>query len=214
MEKLVVNQGVKLTSVALPLLLVSQHYTRKGTWIFKPLASVGFLISALSHRSSSSSLYGTSVMTGLVCGALGDVLLIPKAGFLAGLGSFLVGHVALVYAFTLHPMNIRHGARALVATTVIATLVGRWLFPHIHDKTMRRAVSIYMAIISCMVITASASVANAPLPQHQLAGALMFYLSDLFVAREEFVSRSKWNQWIGLPLYYGAQLLLAGTLQH
>jgi hypothetical protein len=37
----------------------------------------------------------------------------------------------------------------------------------------------------------------------------MFYVSDIFVARDRFVAPSPWNQRLGLPLYYTAQLALA-----
>ena len=42
-----------------------------------------------------------------------------------------------------------------------------------------------------------------------LGGAVAFYLSDLFVARDRFVSEGITNRVIGLPLYYGGQYLLA-----
>jgi hypothetical protein len=42
-------------------------------------------------------------------------------------------------------------------------------------------------------------------------GALAFYASDLAVARQRFVAESFANKLWGLPLYYGAQLLLAST---
>ncbi|KAI9305868.1 YhhN-like protein [Cunninghamella echinulata] len=219
MESFIINKGVKLTAVALPLLLISEHYkSRKGRWIFKPLASTGFLISAIVNNSKgtdimNSSHYNKSVILGLVLGAAGDVLLIPKSGFIYGLFSFLLGHITLLYAFTLHGIDTTHATTALAATTVTAGIVGRWLIPKIKDPVMKGAVVGYMLVISTMVVTASASFPHAPLPRQQLIGALMFYLSDLFVAREEFAGKSKLNQWIGLPLYYGGQILLASTLQ-
>ena len=45
-----------------------------------------------------------------------------------------------------------------------------------------------------------------------LAGAFAFYVSDLAVARERFVSSSFLNRAWGLPLYYGAQILLAASV--
>ena len=44
-------------------------------------------------------------------------------------------------------------------------------------------------------------------------GALLFYLSDLCVARERFVVKSKWNGIVGLPLYYAGQLMLIDGLR-
>ena len=42
-----------------------------------------------------------------------------------------------------------------------------------------------------------------------LAGALAFYLSDLFVARHRFVQQGFSNRLAGLPLYYAGQFCLA-----
>ena len=42
-----------------------------------------------------------------------------------------------------------------------------------------------------------------------LAGAIAFYLSDLFVARDRFLKNDFINRLVGLPLYYLGQFLLA-----
>ena len=41
------------------------------------------------------------------------------------------------------------------------------------------------------------------------AGALLFYVSDLAVARHRFVKAELLNRAIGLPLYYAGQVLIA-----
>ena len=40
-------------------------------------------------------------------------------------------------------------------------------------------------------------------------GAVLFYLSDIMVARDRFVAPGFANRLVGLPLYFGGQLLLA-----
>jgi YhhN family len=42
-----------------------------------------------------------------------------------------------------------------------------------------------------------------------LIGAISFYLSDLFVARDRFVQTAFLNRLPGLPTYYAGQFLLA-----
>ena len=44
-----------------------------------------------------------------------------------------------------------------------------------------------------------------------VVGAVGFYCSDLFVARQAFVAPGPLNGLIGLPLYFGAQLVFAYT---
>jgi hypothetical protein len=45
-------------------------------------------------------------------------------------------------------------------------------------------------------------------------GALLFYLSDLAVARERFFESGFENRLFGLPAYYAAQVILAMTCAH
>ena len=44
------------------------------------------------------------------------------------------------------------------------------------------------------------------------AGALLFYISDIFVARQRFLKAEFVNRLIGLPLYYGGQFMLAFSI--
>jgi hypothetical protein len=41
------------------------------------------------------------------------------------------------------------------------------------------------------------------------SGALAFYVSDIFVARQRFLKTEFLNRLIGLPLYYSGQFMLA-----
>ena len=45
-----------------------------------------------------------------------------------------------------------------------------------------------------------------------LAGAALFFVSDLAVARDKFVGASFLNRAWGLPAYYAGQLLIAWSL--
>ena len=71
-----------------------------------------------------------------------------------------------------------------------------------------------MLVISGMVMTAFGSIncGREFLPE-RILGALFFFFSDLFVARQHFVHKTVLNKWIGLPLYYVGQILLASTLR-
>ena len=75
----------------------------------------------------------------------------------------------------------------------------------IHRDTA--AVLAYIFVITTMVALSAGTVAaRGPL----LAGAaVLFFASDLAVARHRFVERSSTNKVVGLPLYYAAQLLFA-----
>ena len=75
---------------------------------------------------------------------------------------------------------------------------------------MRLPVLAYVGVISTMLVAASATWGTAPGPLI-LIGAWGFALSDLAVARHQFVRPGFVNRLWGLPLYYAAQLALAAT---
>ncbi|KAB2881850.1 MAG: lysoplasmalogenase, partial [Kofleriaceae bacterium] len=147
----------------------------------------------------------------LVLGAIGDVLLMfeSQRAFLGGLVAFLLGHLAYVVAFarTVPPARWIEGGMLVVvaATLVAAAIVLRWLWPRLG--AMRIPVIGYVAVITSMVVGGIA--VATPLAT---AGAIAFYASDLAVARDKFVAKDVWNRAIGLPLYYGAQLLIAWSV--
>jgi uncharacterized membrane protein YhhN len=73
---------------------------------------------------------------------------------------------------------------------------------------MKIPVIAYIVVISVMVILAFGTINGA---RNWLIpiGATLFFVSDLFVARNRFVSPGIVNPSLGLPLYYTAQVLLA-----
>ena len=77
---------------------------------------------------------------------------------------------------------------------------------------MRAPVAGYIVAITAMVALA-AGAWGAGARVTLVGGALLFYLSDLCVARERFVVKSKWNGIVGLPLYYAGQLMLIDGLR-
>ncbi|MCA9708144.1 MAG: acyl-CoA dehydrogenase family protein [Myxococcales bacterium] len=179
--------------------------------VAKPLASTGFVLVALAAGATGSP-YGQWVLAALVLSWVGDVcLLSSRSGwFLAGLGAFLLGHVAFGAAFwTLGPAPgwVLGSAAGLAG---VALGVRHWLGPYVPTG-MRRPVDAYMLVISAMVALALGATAAGASPRVAL-GAVAFYLSDLAVARDRFVSPSASNRLWGLPLYYGAQLVLASTI--
>lgn len=201
-----------LTLVAcVALLLWAERSGRQRLkWVWKPLSAacfiaVGWLAGALE------SAWGSALFAGLLLAAAGDVLLIPKdkRSFLAGLVAFLLGHVAYGVAFALRGLDLGWALGAGAVCTIVALPVLRWLWPSVEPK-MRAPVACYVLVITAMVALAAGTF-GAHGDARILVGAIGFYLSDLAVARERFVRSSFANRLWGLPLYFGAQLLLAMT---
>lgn len=202
-----------LTIAATAALLAAERAGwQPGVWIAKPLAAAGFVGAAWANGALETP-YGIWIFVGLVLSAVGDVLLIPKQSqraFLAGLGSFLLGHVAYTFAFAVRGLDPVTVAVAMVAVLALGLTVLRRLLVHVPEK-MRRPVLAYIVVISAMLVCAAGTVGRAGMPAI-FVGAFAFYLSDLAVARQRFVQKSFANKAWGLPLYFAAQLLLAGTV--
>jgi uncharacterized membrane protein YhhN len=165
-------------------------------------ASACFL--ALGLAGGPHDRFGLAVLVALALSLVGDALLLSarKALFLAGVGAFLLAHVAYVVAFA--PAS-RPSPLALLAIVAATAGVVRWLWPHAGD--LRLAVLLYAATIAAMLWLALGVDRGAI-----RAGAALFWLSDLTVARDRFVRDSFANRLVGLPLYYAGQLLLAGAI--
>ncbi len=202
--------GLTFASVIV-VLWAEARKKRRLVWLFKPLASTGFLLFALQMGALETD-YGKAVFAALFLSWFGDVFLIVKEkwGFLAGLVSFLLGHLAFAVAFLVKGVSLQASGIAVAALLVPAFFVGRWLFPHVGGKLLR-PVQAYFAVITLMVALAVGVVVAGGSLWIPVA-AVAFYLSDLAVARDAFVAPGIVNRLWGLPLYYGAQLLFAWTV--
>jgi len=202
---------VALAIAALVVLLVGEKTQRHSLRIpAKLLASASFVaVGALRLEAGDTS--GAWLVLALALCALGDAALLHRKGFVAGLGLFLLGHLAYLGAFqALAPVRGWPVGR-LVPVVLVSGVAANRLWPHLGR--LRWAVLAYVTVISLMVWGA-ASMATIG-DEHgylRLAGAILFYSSDLFVARDRFVDRAFVNRALGLPLYYAGQLMLAFTV--
>ncbi len=157
--------------------------------------------------------YVALLVIGLVFCLGGDVFLaLPqKNAFLAGLVSFLLGHVFYTIGFfQLADMSLWAWV-GVGWCVILGTAIYRWLHPHLG--TMRLPVLLYIVVISAMVVGAVAVLRTGALAFSGrllvFSGAVCFYFSDIFVARDRFLDNRFLNRLIGLPLYYLGQFLLA-----
>ena len=193
-----------------------------GRYACKPLASLCFILVAVTGGAlvGDGPEYGRIITLGLVLGAVGDValMLAGRKAFLTGLVAFLLGHVAYIVAFAaVTPIGTWFGPPALVPMGA-AAIVLFWLWPHLDGsgRGMRVPVLCYVLVITVMVVAALAVLGDSDrshLSDRRAAlaciGALLFFASDLAVARQRFVTESLGNRLWGLPAYYLGQLFLA-----
>jgi len=196
----------------LVLLFYEKRDEQKPRLIAKTILSCLFVLVAFLQPSWVPS-YGNFILLGLIFCLAGDVCLgLPGDKiFRAGLVAFLVGHIFYVIGFTyLVPVSNWVLPQAILFW-IFSLLVFVWLRPHL--KAMLVPVVVYMLVITVMASGAWAVFDKSASPfwgrTFVFAGALLFYVSDVFVARNQFVKREFLNRLIGLPLYYLGQFLLA-----
>ena len=191
-----------LSLVFLLLLLVAEvQSSRRLRYLAKPLASASFVVLGvvLGDWGGPGQNYSLCIAIGLLLGAIGDVALM----FRSQRSFLLVPPLSWVTAAALGPVAV-----------AAAMLV--YLWPHLGK--LRVAVLFYVATIVLMVMGALAvyqnhghglSVQQASL---LLAGAMLFFLSDVAVAKSRFVKAQLVDRLWGLPAYYAGQHLIAWSL--
>jgi len=179
--------------------------SRRLELLGKPLASALFVWLGFTGLSAGDPVGGWMVVALVLC-AIGDVLLIEDRTFDAGLVAFLLGHLAYVYAFHSATSVTRWPIAVALPLLAAAAVIARWLWPRLGAR--RGPVLVYIAAITLMVWGAGAVAAAGTRSPKVALGAALFFISDLLVARQRFVSRALANRVVGLPTYYAAQFLL------
>jgi uncharacterized membrane protein YhhN len=199
----------------LVLLFYEKREAKKPRLVTKTILSCLFVLAALLQVSSVPA-YTSYVIIGLLLCLVGDVCLaLPgEKAFKAGLVAFLLGHVFYVIGFTyLIPASnwLLPGALPVWAFSFFVFL---WLRPRL--KAMLVPVVAYILVITVMASGAWAVFSGSSFSIGGrgaiFLGALLFYASDIFVARNQFIKAEFINRLIGLPLYYAGQFLLAFSI--
>ncbi|MEY9932887.1 putative membrane protein YhhN [Catenulispora sp. GP43] len=191
---------------------------RRAEYAAKPLTMVLLIAAALAiadGHDAKASIVAT-MAAALVLSLIGDVFLMlpedsPSADrdFVAGLGAFLLAHVAYIAAFVqLHA----HGGYAISFVITGLVLAGA-LFATVGLRVQRAAaeedpalgvpVLAYVSVISLMVVAAWWTGDMRIIP-----GALLFAVSDAMIGWTRFV-RKDWE--LDVPIivtYHLAQILL------
>lgn len=193
------------------LLVAERRNLGAARGLAKVAASTAFVLLALSLHAAATS-YGQLVLLALVLSWIGDVFLLSQrsAPFLAGLGSFLLAHVAYSVAFATGALSSSAFLVGLIFASVIGVITLRWLWGRL-DAAYKVAVTAYVIAIVAMCTMA---IAHSAASHSWLVavGAMAFAASDISVARDRFVVSAFLNKAWGLPVYYCAQLLLAWSI--
>ncbi len=194
------------------LLYFENKGSLKGKLSTKTLLSCLFVLAALVQSRPLPNFYYL-ILIGLIFCLGGDVFLaLPQARmFLLGLVSFLIGHVFYVFSFFGVADIGQWTWIGCLIGVIISSVVFIWLRDHLG--TMMLPVVVYIVVITGMFVGAWTVLGDAKLNMEGrvlvFIGAMSFYFSDLFVARDRFLKSDFSNRLIGLPTYYLGQFLLA-----
>jgi uncharacterized membrane protein YhhN len=155
------------------------------------------------------------VLIGLGCSLVGDVALLwPAEGFLAGLVSFLIAHLAYLAAFT-REQRLAARPLAFVGYAVVAGGVLAVVWPGV-PAGLRVPVIVYVLCLASMAAQAAVLWLTHPgSSRHRglAIGGALFLASDALLAVGKFVTPfPTQGLWI-LLTYWLAQWLIASWLE-
>lgn len=172
-------------------------------------ASVSYLLVALSNRALKNRT-GWLMMAALAACALGDFF--GPGNFEAGVAAFALAHLLFSACFISLGLSRAKLPYAAVVTITVSAMVLYWIHPHL-EAGEQPLVWGYAFVIGVMLTTALGLRRHDAAPVI-LGAAVIFYVSDLFVARWRFVDESSMNAYFCYPLYYTACLMFAWVPRH
>ena len=197
---------VVLVAVGVAGMLVVWQYNlgSQARMVMTVLASTSYVLLALAGAGLLTG-FGRFTVAALILCWLGDLL--GPAAFKVGLLAFLLAHLAWIGAFCCRGVDARRLLAAFPLGVCASGVTFYRVFPHVPPDEAA-VVLAYTLVITAMLVTACSSRAGAAY-RLILLGAVIFYVSDVFVARARYISPGRINQFIGYPLYYGSCVLLA-----
>jgi len=182
-------------------------------FVTKPLTMVFVIAIALRPSAGVTDTYRALVLLGLAFSLAGDVfLMLPSDRFVAGLASFLLGHLCYVAAFSLDvglPAALVREPAVLLLILSLSGAMYVYLWPGLSG--MRVPVVVYVSAIAAMAWQATARALEVDDFGALLAciGALLFVVSDSVLAVDRFRRPFALGQVVVLGTYFPAQLLIA-----
>ena len=196
------------------LAIVSAPWALAQPWlnfVFKPLATIVVIAYAWGRRAGPADVRRW-VLAGLVLSLAGDVALMwPKEGFLPGLVSFLLAHLAYLVAFTrVQRLAARRAPFVVYALVAGAVLAALW--PSVPGP-LRVPVLAYVLCLASMAAQAAVLWrAGAPRAGILAIGGALFVASDALLATNKFaLALPAASFWI-LATFWSAQWCIATWL--
>ena len=189
-----------------------------ATWAERPAirhvakpATLVFLIGVAVTLEPVDPTIRTWMVIGLVLSLAGDVfLMLDEKWFVAGLGSFLLGHIAYIVGLQLAPRSWGWTAVGLAVVLVAIATVGRRVVLGVaasEHREMVPPVIAYLVVISAMVVSAFGTAAP-----WAIVGASLFYVSDATLAWNRFLDQRRFGPLAVMVTYHLGQIGLVAWL--
>ncbi len=179
-------------------------------YVTKPAVMVLLIVLALLIRPANDSERAFFVLA-LVLGLAGDVLLVlPSDLLIPGLAAFLIGHLAYIAGFRFGGFAFAGAIAGVVIVAVSAVLLVPRVVAALESSSkgrLKRPVLAYVAVISLMTVSATASGSLVA-----AAGGLLFFFSDALFAWYRFVDPVRWGRPLNIVMYQAGQALLVLSL--
>lgn len=207
------NLGFLLAIASMVCAIACDWSTRKPAfYVFKPLTTVLVIATALA-LPATDAVYARMIEVALVFCLLGDIALMFKGdpAFIAGLSSFLIGHLLFAAAFLHGVPALAPGHLALIGGLYGA--IGLFiLMPRVGK--LRIPVLAYVAVLLAMWLAADARLTQlGGVPALcVLTGASVFISSDSLLAWDRFVKPLPLAQPLILGTYFPAIMLIAWSI--
>lgn len=187
-------------------------------WVFKPLTTL-LIIAYAWPRGRTRPLLRRWVLAGLCLSLGGDVALMwPERGFLVGLVSFLLAHLAYLRAFTCEGVRFAARRGPFVAYGLLAALVLWQLWPGVPPG-LRGPVLAYVACLASMAAQAAVWALQSRGTPRQAAGIMLALGGALFLGSDALLAINRFagplpmaSLWV-LASYWLAQWCIASWLR-
>lgn len=193
---------------ALGSIVGDRENNRTGHYIFKPLTML-LLIGCLLWQGIGELTFSYAIFIGLLFSLMGDIfLMLPKERFIAGLLSFLVAHIAYIFAFfqVFEPQVTFWWLGVLLAFAVV-------FYGLLSNNLggLKVPVIVYISVIITMIWIAGELYLQSPSDLNMIiaVGAIVFACSDSALAWNKFKKPFKGAQWVILSTYFFAQWMFA-----
>ena len=205
-------------SAALCIAAASGALPASLAFFFKPLTTL-LVIAYAWPRGADAPRMRRLMLIGLVLSLAGDVFLLwPKEGFLPGLVSFLLAHLAYIAAFC-QPVRLAAKRWVFAVYAVVAAVLLSQLWAGV-PPALRIPVLAYVACLATMAAQAAVWWRSAPAPSPDQTqarwaalGGLLFMASDTLLAFNKFNAPLPLSAlWI-LVTYWLAQWCIASALK-